>query len=208
MWNDKGTGTAPHLIGIAGPSCAGKSQLAHWLASRLNAPVLNLDHYYIDMADLPLEERAKRNFDEPAALDHTLILEHARRLSAGEAIRAPLYDFATHSRKHSEELITPGRYVILEGIFALQWPEVRAFLSTKLFVFAPDEVCFERRLARDVVERGRTPESVRWQFETTVRPMAHLHVLPTQAYADLVLVGTELIESLGARVLALVQARF
>jgi uridine kinase len=56
-----------------------------------------------------------------------------------------------------------------------------------------------------VVERGRTPESVRWQFETTVKPMAHQHVLPARAYADLVLTGTEPIDSLGARVLALVQ---
>jgi uridine kinase len=198
---------APHLIGIAGPSCAGKSELALWLAAHLDAPILNLDHYYVDMADLPLEERARRNFDEPAALQHTLIVEHARRLAAGEPIRAPRYDFVTHTRAHSEQLITPGRYVILEGLFALQWPEVRAFLRTKLFVFAPDEVCLERRLARDVVERGRTPESVRWQFKTTVQPMARQHVLPARAYADLVLVGTEPIDSLGARVLALVQAQ-
>jgi len=205
--NEQRAGVASHLIGIAGPSCAGKSELASWLAARLDAPVLNLDHYYFDMPDLTLEERARRNFDEPAALEHTLILEHARRLASGEAIRAPRYDFSTHSRTHSEELIIPGNYAILEGLFALQWPEVRAFFKTKLFVSASDEVCFERRLARDVIERGRTPESVQWQFETTVKPMAHLHVLPTQAYADLVLVGTAPIDSLGAQALALVRAR-
>jgi uridine kinase len=197
----------PHLIGIAGPSCAGKSELARWLAARLNAPVLNLDHYYIDMAELPLVERAKRNFDEPAALEHTLILKHARCLAAGAAIRAPRYDFATHTRSLSEELVTPAEYVILEGLFALQWPEVRALLQTKLFVFASDAVCFERRLARDVVERGRTPESVRWQFETTVQPMAHRHVLPARAYADLVLSGTEPVNELGERVLEFAQPR-
>jgi len=196
----------PHLIGIAGPSCAGKSELARWLSARLNAPVLNLDQYYIDMAELPLAERARRNFDEPAALEHTLIIEHARRLAAGEPVRAPLYDFATHTRTHSEQVITPEHYVILEGLFALHWAEVRAMLNTKLFVFAPDDVCLERRLARDVVERGRTPESVRWQFATTVQPMAKLHILPARAYADLVLAGTDPIDSLGARVLALIQS--
>ena len=197
---------SPHLIGIAGPSCAGKSELAGWLAARLNAPVLNLDHYYVDMAELTIEERAKRNFDEPAALEHTLILDHARMLAAGESVRAPRYDFATHTRAHSDELIIPERYVILEGLFALLWPAVRALMQTKLFVYAPDEVCLERRVARDVIERGRTAESVRWQFETTVRPMAHLHVLPAQAHADLVLLGTDPIDLLGACALALIQA--
>ena len=193
----------PHLIGIAGPSCAGKSELARWLAARLQAPVLNLDHYYFDMSDLPLEERARRNFDEPAALDYPLILAHVRSLAAGQPVRAPRYDFATHTRARDETLVEPGDYMILEGLFALYWPEVRASMRTRLFVTAPDEVCLDRRTARDAHERGRSPESVRRQFETTVRPMAHLHVLPTAAHAGLVLVGTEPIDSLGARVLAI-----
>ena len=193
----------PHLIGIAGPSCAGKTELARWLAARLQAPVLNLDHYYVDMRDLPLEERARRNFDEPAALDYPLILEHIQLLAAGQPVRAPRYDFATHTRARHVALVQPGDYMVLEGLFALYWPAVRALMRTRLFVTAPDDVCLERRTARDVRERGRSPERVRWQFETTVQPMARLHILPTQAHAGLVLAGTDPIDSLGARVLAI-----
>jgi uridine kinase len=193
---------APHLIGIAGPSCAGKTQLAHWLAARLEAPVVNLDHYYVDSAGLSLDERAQRNFDEPAALEHKLIIEHALALGRGEVIRAPQYDFATHTRTAAEHWIAPAPFVILEGLFALYWPALREALHTRLFVDAPAEVCLARRLARDVAERGRTPESVRRQFDTTVLPMAQLHVLPTRRYADLILSGIEAVEALGQRVLA------
>ena len=194
---------APHLIGIAGPSCAGKTELARWLAARLGAPVLNLDHYYVDMTDLPLKERAQRNFDEPAALESSLILTHVHALATGKQIEEPRYDFATHTRVAGGTLILPSPHVIIEGLFALYWPEVRALLGTRLFVEAPDEVCLARRTERDVRERGRTPESVRRQFEATVQPMARQYLLPTRDFADLVLCGADPIDSLGARVLAI-----
>lgn len=179
------------LVGIAGPSCSGKTELARWLSQATGAPVLNLDHYYIDLAHLPLEVRARTNFDEPGSVDRDAILADAAALRLGRAIHAPQYNFATHSRTPGDEIITPGPLVILEGLFALYWPELRELLALKLFVEAPGEVCLARRLARDVVERGRTPESVRWQFETTVQPGARQFILPSQAHADLVLSGTE-----------------
>ena len=179
------------LIGIAGPSCAGKTELARWLSAETGAPVLNLDHYYVDLSHLPLELRARTNFDEPASVDHDAIIEHARLLVAGLPVHAPLYDFATHSRRLGDEVIEPRDCVILEGLFALYWPELRDLLSLKLFVIAPDEVCLARRLERDVRERGRTPESVRLQFETTVLPGARQFILPCQEDADMVLSGMD-----------------
>lgn len=196
----------PHLVGIAGPSCSGKTELARWLSARTGAPILNLDHYYRDMTGIPLEVRAKTNFDEPASLDEAEIIADARALADGCNVQAPRYDFAQHTRVPGGEVIVPGRMVILEGLFALYWPELREVLDTRLYVDAPDEVCFERRLARDVKERGRTPESVRWQFETTVRPMAHLHILPARHFAHLVLSGTDPVEVSGERALALLPA--
>lgn len=192
----------PRLLGIAGPSCSGKTELARWISRRTGAHILNLDHYYKDLAHLPLEVRARTNFDEPASVDSPQIFADAGALAAGQPIHAPLYDFATHSRAPGDEVIEPGELVILEGLFALYWPELRALLDLKIYVDAPDEVCFERRLKRDTVERGRTPESVKWQFETTVKPMAHLHILLTQQYADLVVSGLDPLELSGDRVLA------
>ena len=81
--------------------------------------------------------------------------------------------------------------MILEGLFVLHWPELRWVLDTKVYVETDPEVCFRRRLERDVAERGRTPESVREQYEKTVLPGARRFVFPTRRHADLVVSGEE-----------------
>ena len=178
-----------YLIGIAGPSGAGKSFLAHHLAEHLHAPVLALDHYYRDLSHLPLEDRARANFDEPAALEHELLITQINDLHNGKAIEIPTYDFSVHSRTGCIQLFQPAQFVIIEGLFTFHWPELRALLETRVYVEMTDEVCLERRRERDVRERGRTPESVVEQFRSAVAPMAERYVRPTRAYAHLVVCG-------------------
>jgi uridine kinase len=112
-------------------------------------------------------------------------------LSRGETVKRPIYDFATHTRVPHGESFAASEFLIIEGLFALYWPELRELASTKVFVDAPDNVCLRRRQLRDVRERGRTAESVLTQFRQTVQPMAALHVRPTFKYADLVLSGEQ-----------------
>ncbi len=181
----------PYLIGIAGPSCAGKTELAKHLAAALAATRISLDAYYRELDHLTLAERARFNFDEPAALDRDLLAAQVRALAEGAAIALPIYDFATHARTARTEHIVPAEFVIIEGLFALYWEDLRALLGTRVFVEAPDTVCLERRLLRDVRERGRTPESVQRQFRETVQPMAAWHVRPTRAFADVIVSGLE-----------------
>ena len=190
------------MIGIAGPSCSGKSELARRLAQQLSAPVMSLDSYYIDLAHLPLEERARTNFDDPASLDEEVLTRQLRQLAAGEAIARPVYDFARHTRSAEVERVEPARFVVVEGLFTLHWPAVRALLDTKVYIDVQDAVCLERRLERDVRERGRTPESVRAQYATTVRPMAERYIHPTRRYAEVVVSGVAPLEISAAAVLA------
>lgn len=192
----------PHLIAVAGPSCSGKSELAKRLCEALRAPVLGLDSYYRELAHLPLAERARANFDEPAALDRDLLIEQVRSLAEGRAIERPVYDFKRHTRSGAFERIEPAGFVVIEGLFALYWPELRRLYGTSVFIDVADEVCFQRRLERDIRERARTPESVYAQYTATVRPMAEQHILPTRAWADVVVSGVEPIEHSSAVVLA------
>lgn len=191
-----------YLIGIAGPSGAGKTYLATHLAAALNASVLALDRYYRDLSHLPLEERARMNFDAPEALDHELMVEQVARLRNNETVHLPVYDFSSHTRTRRTEALRPSSVVIVEGLFTLHWPSLRELLGTKVFVDMNDEVCLTRRQARDVRERGRTPESVIEQFAGIVAPMAERYVRPTIAYADVVVSGTESIANGVSRVLA------
>lgn len=195
----------PYLIGIAGCSGAGKSELAARLAEALPAEILSLDSYYRDLSHLPFEQRAETNFDAPEALDEALLSAHLELLAEGQTIEKPVYDFVQHIRSPACERVEPGRYLIVEGLFALYWEAVRRRLALKVFVEAPDEVCFQRRLDRDVRQRGRTPESVRRQYERTVRPMAERYILPTRRFADLLLSGVDPLERSLAKVLEAVR---
>ena len=201
--------STPYLIGVAGPSCAGKTELSRHLVRELDATLLPLDCYYFDLAHLTMEERSRFNFDEPGALDHDLFVKHLSELAAGLPIDRPVYDFATHSRTSAVERITPGHaskqmellrddsdatplhreFIVVEGLFVLYWKDVRDLFTTKVFVDLEDEPCLERRICRDTRERGRTRESVIRQFTETVQPMSNIYVRPTRQNADIVVPG-------------------
>lgn len=185
----------PFLIGIAGPSGSGKSALAHRLALAYDAPIISLDHYYRDLAHLSLAERASTNFDEPAAIDLSLLLSQIQSLRAGQAVEIPNYDFAQHTRAATGDRVTPHDIIIVEGLFTLYWHELLNLLDTRVFVDLDDHSCFERRAERDLVERGRTRECVERQYRTTVRPMAETYILPTKCNADVVVRGDWNIEA-------------
>ncbi|MCC7173924.1 MAG: uridine kinase [Bryobacterales bacterium] len=188
-------------VGIAGPSCAGKTEVATLVARALGAPVLNLDAYYRDLAHLPPEERALWNFDTPESLDEQLLIEQIGAITRGEEAAVPVYDFAQHVRSAGVRRVQAAGYLVVEGLFALYWEPLRSLLDLKVFVSAPDAVCLDRRLERDIRERGRSRESVLEQYSRTVRPMSERFVLPTRIFADLVLDGAGSIQDSVAAVL-------
>jgi uridine kinase len=185
----------PLVIGIAGCSGSGKTTLARELATQLEATLFPLDLYYRDLSQFPLDTRHKRNFDHPDSLESELIIEHVRSLAAGQPIQRPVYDFKTHSRVAGAfDTIVPAQVVIVEGILALHYPELIPLYGFSIYVDAPNEICLKRRIHRDMIERGRTEQSVREQFEATAKPMADLYVVPSAAHASLIVEGTDALD--------------
>ena len=187
----------PHIIGVAGPSCSGKSEIARRLIKQFsgtNPVILTLDAYYHDLSPLDPAQRDKRNFDVPEALDYELLREQLLALAHGRAIEKPVYDFATHTRSPQSERVVPGATVIVEGLFALYWEEIRDLFHTRVFVTLHDHVCLSRLIERDTKKRGRSRESVLLQYTETVRPMNEKYILPTKTFADIVVNGENPLE--------------
>lgn len=195
-----------YLIGITGFSGSGKSTVAHALGKALGGTIFSLDAYYFDHPDLTFEQRCALNYDHPDTIDGALVAKHLRKLAAGHPVERPVYDFPTHSRAKRTEHMEPAPYIIVEGLFTLHWPEVREQFGTKIYMEATHDVCLPRREQRDIVERGRTSESVRAQYAATVQPMADQFILPQKQYADLVIPCTGRTEEAVAKVLAHVRA--
>lgn len=193
------------LVGIAGPSGSGKTSLARALVGHFGrdaAMLVPLDAYYHDLDDLEPGLRRLRNFDSPEALDEELMLRQLGGLAHGRSVEVPVYRFDTHTRAPRGTLVAPARTVIVEGLFTLYWARLRDLLKLKVFVDVDSGVALSRRIERDVEERGRSPISVRRQYERTVRPMYERHVLATKEHADLVLDGTRPLDELVSELLA------
>jgi uridine kinase len=198
----------PVVLGIAGASGSGKTTLTVELARELDGVHFPLDNYYLDLAHLPFDERVHANFDDPALIESGLLANHVRALARGEAIERPLYDFSHHVRIHDRtETVMPGPLVLVEGLFALFYRELLPIYQLRVYVDTPDDVCFERRMRRDITERGRTAESVREQYEKTVRPASIAFGRPSAANADLVVDGTAALDWKVEQVLSAMRAR-
>lgn len=177
------------LIGIAGGSGSGKTLVARTIVRELGSDrvvIIDQDSYYRNLEDIPFRDREARNFDHPDAFDNELLKEHIRDLLAGRPIEQPVYDYAQHRRLPETRRIGEHLVVVLEGILIFGDPELRALMDIKLFIDADADVRLIRRLRRDLIERGRSVDSIVRQYEESVRPMHQQFVEPSKRHADLI----------------------
>lgn len=180
----------PILIGVAGGSGSGKTTVVRGIVEAIGpggVVVMHHDSYYRDSSHLAPAERARINYDHPDALETDLLVAHLGALMAGGSIDGPVYDFAEHVRRAETVRIESRPVLILDGILILWDARLRELMDVKIFVDADADVRLDRRLRRDMVERGRSAESVLTQYMATVRPMHLEFVEPSKRYADVII---------------------
>ena len=180
----------PIIIGVAGGSGSGKTTLAQSILEEIGSDriaFLPHDAYYRNLDHLPFEERLKVNYDHPDSLETELLIAHIHALSAGHAVDLPVYDFKAHTRSKTTLRVEPRPIILVEGILIFAEPGLRRIFSMKLFVDTDPDICFIRRLERDITERGRTVESVINQYMATVRPSYIEFVEPSKRFADVII---------------------
>lgn len=181
------------IICITGASGSGKTTFAKELISALPKDKINLisqDSYYKDLKHLTIQERSSQNFDHPNALDLNLLKKHLRTLKNGGEITQPIYDFNTHSRISSTKIINPKEIIIVEGTLAVSKKMLHQLYDIIIYIDQDQNTCLERRIKRDIAERGRTEKCIIEQYNSTVKPMFEKFIYPCRQIAHEIIPGS------------------
>lgn len=192
------------IIAIAGGSGSGKSVLAERIRQQVGEQrcvILNQDSYYHDLsAEFDVDGGAV-NFDHPDAIEFSLLGTHLAELKAGRSVEVPRYDFTTHSRLDGGFRLEPAEFILLNGTLVLSQEQLRQQYDSSVFVHAPEALRFERRLARDIEQRGRRAEGVTAQWRKQVQPMHAKFVEQSAMHATQVVSGEANLDDSAAAVL-------
>ncbi len=178
------------IIGIYGGTGSGKTTIVNMIASHFSSndiEIISQDSYYKDNSDISYEDRCKLNFDHPDAIDFNLLHKHIKNLRKGETVEQPIYDFKIHNRLKKTIQIKPKKILILEGILIMCHAEIRSIFDLKIFINANSKTRMERRIKRDIIERGRSRDEVLKRYIETLKPMHEKFIEPTKIYANYII---------------------
>lgn len=177
------------IIGIAGGTGSGKTTVVNKIINSFPAgevAVIPQDSYYKDSSHIPPEERSKINFDEPAAIEWTLLEKHLDMLRSGQAIEMPTYSYITCTRQTETVHVEPRDVIIIEGILVLGQTDLREKMDIRVYVDADADDRLIRVIARDCIQRGRTPQMVIDRYQEVLKPMHERYIEPSKRFADLI----------------------
>lgn len=180
----------PLVIGLAGGTGSGKTSVANKILDRLDKDhivVIQHDSYYRDIEQYAGLTPDKINFDHPDSLETDLLIRHLKELCLGKTVYQPIYNFATHRRMVETSLTQPKDIIIVDGILIFVEKNLRELMDIKIFVDTDADERLVRRIRRDILERGRSVDTVMNQYLGTVKPMHLEFVEPSKHWADVII---------------------
>ena len=173
---------APKLVAVVGASGSGKTTVASKLQQAFgqlghSTELISMDSYYKPVGH-PLN-----NYDRPAAFDFDLLVDDLAQLKSGKPIDVPTYDFVTHRRQPEVVRVEPVDLVLVEGLFLYALEELLQHFDVRIYLDVDPQLCFERRFARDQIERGREPDDIRRQYFDQVFPGYEQYIHPSRVHA-------------------------
>ncbi|KAL6577727.1 Inorganic pyrophosphatase ttm2 [Orobanche minor] len=161
------------LIGVAGPSGAGKTVFTEKMLSFMpSIAVISMDNYN-DASRI-----IDGNFDDPRLTDYDTLLKNIHDLKAGKQVSVPVYDFKSSSRMGYRTLEVPtSRIVLIEGIYALS-EKLCPWLDLRVSVTGGVHFDLVKRVLRDIQRAGQEPEEIIHQISETVYPMYKAFIEP------------------------------
>ncbi len=177
------------VLGVAGGSASGKTTIINKLQDFFgeDIAVISHDSYYKAHPEMSYEERSQLNYDHPDSFESDRMAEDVRKLIKGYAIDMPVYDYVIHNRSDQTIRIEPKTVIVMEGILILENKELRDLMDIKIFVDTDADERLMRRIKRDMIERGRSIESIIDQYAKTVKPMHEEFVEPSKKHADIII---------------------
>ena len=203
---DQFVASGARLLLIAGPSSSGKTTFSHRMSIALRVqglrPVkVSLDDYYLDRDSIPREPDGSIDLERIETLDIDLLCDHLSRLTKGETVEMPEFDFKSGKRspKTHAFAVEPGQPIIIEGIHGLNHrltatiPDAlkfKVYISPLTMLNLDDhnrihttDARLLRRIVRDHLFRGTPPEDTIAMW-ASVRRGEERYIFPFQEKAD------------------------
>ena len=196
-----------NIVLIAGPSSSGKTTFSRRLGIQLavnglHAIQVSIDDFFVNREFTPMDEEGNFDFEALEAIDIAYFNDFLLRLTAGEEVEVPRFDFHQGERTFSgrKMKMEKDNILIIEGIHGLNpklTPRIDPEKTFRIFVSALTQISIDehtyipttdnrllRRITRDSKYRGYDALTTiqRWP---SVRRGEEKHIFPFQENADI-----------------------
>ena len=177
----------PYVIGVAGGSGSGKTFFLNCFLNHFSKEevcLVSQDDYYINVGEMTAEEISLHNFDLPSCIEIKQFEEDIKHLLDYKTIYKQEYTFNNPNPKPKILEIKPAPILIIEGLFIYQYKRIDPLFDYRIFIDADSEIALERRLNRDLIERGYSEEDVMYRWGNHVMPAYNEFLLPHRKRCD------------------------